>query len=406
MQPTPSNERFQILDVLRGFALLGVMIANMAYHSGYWFLSPEKQQNLPFYEIGEAILWGIHFITEGKFYSIFSLLFGIGFGLQIQRAMEKGTPFVGRFSRRLLMLLVFGLLHAVLLFVGDILATYALLGFILMLFRKSSNKTLLCLVFLFPLIPLVQYGIKWYAVQQTGIPGELSGSEMFEQIVLTYQTGSFMDISMTNFFGYVFGRFPDLIFTGRFFKVLAMFLLGFYVAKNGWFAEIPKRKHQLKKIMLWCAAIGIPCNLVMAHMMTTDAYYTMAPSGIIEPLVYAFGVPALGMCYACAIALAYQKPRYIRILNRLAPLGRMALTNYLMQSLICCLIYKSYGLGLFGSMGPLFFTLVGIGILIFQIILSNWWLTQYQYGPAEWLWRSLTYRKKQPFKQSSLTVLK
>jgi len=406
MQPTPSNERFQILDVLRGFALLGVMMANMAYHSGYWFLSPEKQQSLPFYEIGEAILWGIHFITEGKFYSIFSLLFGIGFGLQIQRAMEKGTPFVGRFSRRLLMLLVFGLLYAVLLFVGDILATYALLGFILILFRKSSDKTLLSLVFLFPLIPLVQYGIKWYAVQQTGIPGELSGSEMFEQIVLTYQTGSFMEISMTNFFGYVFGRFPDLIFTGRFFKVLAMFLLGFYVAKNRWFAAIPKRKEQLKKIMLWCAVIGIPCNLVMAHMMTTDAYYTMAPSGIIEPLVYAFGVPALGMCYACAIALAYQKPRYNLILNRLAPFGRMALTNYLMQSLICCLIFKSYGLGLFGSMGPLFFTLIGIGILAFQIIFSNWWLTQYQYGPAEWLWRSLTYRKLQPFKQSSLTVLK
>ncbi|MEL7271523.1 MAG: DUF418 domain-containing protein [Bacteroidota bacterium] len=406
MQPTPSNERFQILDVLRGFALLGVMMANMAYHSGYWFLSPEKQQSLPFYEIGEAILWGIHFITEGKFYSIFSLLFGIGFGLQIQRAMEKGTPFVGRFSRRLLILLIFGLLHAVLLFVGDILATYALLGFILILFRKSSDKTLLSLVFLFPLIPLVQYGIKWYAVQQTGIPGELSGSEMFEQIVLTYQTGSFMEISMTNFFGYVFGRFPDLIFTGRFFKVLAMFLLGFYVAKNRWFAAIPKRKEQLKKIMLWCAVIGIPCNLVMAHMMTTDAYYTMAPSGIIEPLVYAFGVPALGMCYACAIALAYQKPRYNLILNRLAPFGRMALTNYLMQSLICCLIFKSYGLGLFGSMGPLFFTLIGIGILAFQIIFSNWWLTQYQYGPAEWLWRSLTYRKLQPFKQSSLTVLK
>ncbi|MEL6483633.1 MAG: DUF418 domain-containing protein [Bacteroidota bacterium] len=406
MQPTPSNERFQILDVLRGFALLGVMIANMAYHSGYWFLSPEKQQSLPFYEIGEAILWGIHFITEGKFYSIFSLLFGIGFGLQIQRAMQKGTPFVGRFSRRLLILLVFGLLHAVLLFVGDILATYALLGFILILFRKSSDKTLLRLVFLFPLIPVIQYGIKWYAAQQTGIPGELSGSEMFEQIVLTYQTGSFMDISMTNFFGYVFGRFPDLIFTGRFFKVLAMFLLGFYVAKNRWFAEIPKSKEQLKKIMLWCAVIGIPCNLVMAHMMTTDAYYTMAPSGIIEPLVYAFGVPALGMCYACAIALAYQKPQYNRILNRLAPLGRMALTNYLMQSLICCLIFKSYGLGLFGSMGPLFFSLIGIGILIFQIILSNWWLTQYQYGPAEWLWRSLTYRKLQPFKQTSLTVLK
>ncbi len=104
MQPTQSIERFEILDVLRGFALLGVMIANMAYHSGYWFLSPDKQASLSFHVLGEAFEWTIHFITEGKFYSIFSMLFGIGFGLQIHRSLERKAPFVGRFSRRLFVL--------------------------------------------------------------------------------------------------------------------------------------------------------------------------------------------------------------------------------------------------------------------------------------------------------------
>ena len=398
MQPTQSNERYEVLDVLRGFALLGVMIANMAYHSGHWFLSPGKQAALSFYHFGELVTWIVHFVTEGKFYSIFSLLFGIGFGLQIQRAMEKEQPFSARFSGRLLTLLLFGILHAVFFFVGDILIVYALLGFILILFRKANNKTLLRLAFILPIIPVIQYTIEWSAAQGTTAAGEISGREMFEQIILTYQTGSTKEIFMTNFFGYIFGRFPDLIFTGRLFKVFAMFLLGFYIAKNRWFAEIPQRREQLKRIMLWSALVGIPCNLVMAHMMSTGAYYTMAPSGIIEPIVYAFGVPALGICYACGIALAYQKEKFKTTLQVLAPLGRMALTNYLMQSVIGCLIFQSYGLGLFGHISPVFFTLIGISILILQIIFSNWWLSKYQYGPAEWLWRSMTYRKIQPIK--------
>ncbi|MEM9895919.1 MAG: DUF418 domain-containing protein [Bacteroidota bacterium] len=398
LQPTQSNERYEVLDVLRGFALLGVMIANMAYHSGYWFLAKEDQAAFSFYKLGDSITWLIHFITEGKFYSIFSLLFGIGFGLQIQRAMERNRPFIGLFSRRLFMLLLIGIFHAILLFVGDILILYALLGFALLLFKKSGNKTLLGLAFTLPLIPLIKYAIEWYAVQGTPGSGEIVGREMFDQIVLTYQTGSFIDISITNFFGYIFGRFPDLLFTGRYFKVFALFILGFYIAKNRWFAQIPERKNQLKRIMIWCAAIGIPCNHVLAQMMTTDAYYAMAPSGIIEPIVYTFGVPALGMCYACGIALAFQKTKYKRFLTALAPLGRMALTNYLMQSLICCLIFKSYGLGLFGLVSPVFFTLIGISILIIQIIYSNWWLSRYQYGPAEWLWRSMTYGSMQPIK--------
>ena len=398
MHPTLSTERYEVLDVLRGFALIGVMIANMAYHSGYWFLSPETQESLGLHGEGQSLLWVIHLVTEGKFYSIFSLLFGIGFGLQMQRAMAKDQPFTGRFSRRLGVLLLFGILHAVLLFVGDILTAYALLGFVLILFRKCSDKTLLRWVFILPLIPVIQYAFLWFPAQGAPASGEISGREMFERIVLTYQTGSFLEISITNFFGFVFGRFPDLLFTGRFFKVLAMFLLGYYIAKNRWFAEIPHRRQQLKRIMLWTAAIGIPCNIVMAQLMATDVYYTLAPLGILEPIVYAYGVAALGMSYACGIALAYHSRRFRSILNGLAPLGRMALTNYLMQSLLCCFIFKSYGLGFFGMVSPVYFTLIGVSILVLQVIFSEWWLSRFQFGPAEWLWRSMTYLKAQPLR--------
>lgn len=162
MKPTPPNERHAILDVLRGFALCGVMIANMATHSGYWFLTEESQAALPLSEAGDILLWFVHFITDGKFYSIFSLLFGIGFGLQLQRAMDRVDKFGGLFSRRLAILFLFGLLHAILFYVGDILTVYALLGFVLLFFRNTSPKNLLRWALVLLILPVIQYAILWF----------------------------------------------------------------------------------------------------------------------------------------------------------------------------------------------------------------------------------------------------
>jgi uncharacterized protein len=342
MQPTQPNERFAFLDVLRGFALCGVLIANMAFHSGYWFLSPENQEVLQFAAAGDILMWFIHFFSDGKFYSIFSMLFGIGFALQMQRSMERGEPFLGRYSRRLLILFLFGLLHAILFFVGDILTMYALTGFLLLLFRKQTSKFLLRAAVILLCLPVVQYGFIWWNAQGAP-PVDLSGDmAFFEQLVLAYSRGSFGDIIYNNIGGTLFGRYPDLIFTGRFFKVLAMFLLGFFIAKTKLFNYTQDRKKFYKKVLLWTAIIGIPSNIILAQMMTTDAYYMLEPSGIVQPLVYAFGVPALGIFYAVGLLLLYQKPPFKSKLSFFAPYGRMALTNYLMQSILSCLVFMSW----------------------------------------------------------------
>ena len=401
MQPTQPNERYEILDILRGFALCGVIIANMAYHSGYWFLSPEKQTSLEYADEGNNLMWIIHFFSDGKFYSIFSMLFGVGFALQMQRSIDRGEAFVGRYTRRLLILFIFGLLHGFLFFVGDILSMYALTGFLLLLFRKQSNKYLLIAVILLLCLPVIQYAIFWW--QGQGLPpADSSGDQaFFQELVIVYRSGSFSDIVFNNIGGTLFGRYPDLIFTGRFFKVLAMFLLGFYIAKTKLFAFTQVRKSIYKKILLWMAVIGIPCNLVLAQLMTTDAYYNLEPAGIFQPLVYAFGVPALGMFYAVALILLYQKKHFRDMLSIFAPYGRMALTNYLMQSILSCFVFMSYGLGLFGEVGPIFFTLIGLSIMIFQIMFSHWWLSKFKYGPVEWMWRSITYMRFQEIKLMS-----
>lgn len=401
LQPTALTERHNLLDVLRGFALLGVLLANMVSHSGYFFLSETGKAALDTAHTDHIVEWIEHFLIDGKFYSLFSMLFGIGFALQLKRASELDLNFVSRFRRRLLIMFLFGLMHAVFLYVGDILTVYALTGLFLILFRNSSNKFLLRSAVLFTILPLIQYAIFWginlYNPPEPVVQQE--GPRFFDQLILSYQNGTFFEIIQNNIGGLIFGRYPDLIFTGRFFRVLAMFLVGFYVAKNMLYTNLEANRPFIRKVMIWGALIGIPCNIILAMMMTTNAYYNFELLGIIQPLVYAFGVPALCLFYTSAIALWFSNPDGAKRLMIFAPVGQLALTNYLMQSLICVFIFMGYGLGLAATLGPFNLTLIALAIYTFQVIFSHVWIKYFRFGPMEWLWRSLTYGKIQPFRK-------
>lgn len=404
IQPVPTSERYTILDVLRGFALLGVIVANMATHSGYFFLSNAQKENLDLLHIDGIVTWVLHFLVDGKFYSLFALLFGIGFALQMQRAKSKGTSFKGRYRRRLLILFIIGLLHAIFFYVGDILTVYAITGAFLILFRKSSSTVALRWAFVLLLLPVVQYTFFWIpAIGTPGPVGEVR-NPMFDQLVLNYQQGSVFEILTTNIGGLIFGRYPELFFTGRFFRVLAMFLIGFYAARKTLFNPSGPQLSLLKRIVILGAVIGIPCNIVLAIIMETNEYQGLGLYGIIQPLVYAYGVPALCFVYTSAIILLYQKSAWQKALGAFAPVGQMALTNYLMQSVICCFIFMSYGLGWFGRVGPAILMLIGLSIYGSQVMFSKWWLTRYHFGPMEWLWRSLTYRAWQPMRRQPRLV--
>ncbi|RDC66233.1 DUF418 domain-containing protein [Adhaeribacter pallidiroseus] len=403
IQPTLPNERYQLLDVLRGFALLGVLIANMATLSGYAFLSEDAKQAFRSYTIDHFVnsfhlLW-----IDGKFYSLFSMLFGIGFGLQLQRSLTTNTNFKSLFRRRLLILLFLGLCHAIFLYPGDILTVYALLGFVLLLFRNFSNINLLRVAFILLLLPLVQYAIIW-AVHLAHPPvPKPAGPRMLDQMIRMFRTGSYLDIIKANIGGLIFGRYPDLFFTGRFFKVLAMFLIGFYVALNKIYAQVPEYRSLFKKVILWGLIIGIPCNLVLATIVNISDYKELKPLGIIQPLAYAYGIPALCLSYAAIIALLYDKPAWKKRLAFFAPVGQLALTNYLLQSLICVFIFKSYGFALEAQVGPTQLLLIALAIYSLQVFLSHSWVRYFRFGPAEWLWRSLTYRAWQPFRKNQIS---
>ena len=404
VQPISISERHTLLDVLRGFALLGVLLANRVTHSGYFFLSKAGQEALGTSHIDHYVEWFEHFLIDGKFYSLFSMLFGIGFALQMKRSDGIENHFSSLFRRRLLIMFILGLLHATLLYIGDILTVYALTGLVLILYRNASDKTLLRSAFIFTLLPLLQYAIFW-AINLTTPDEPLVSSgddtpRFFDQLISTFQTGTFIEITQANIGALIFGRYPDLIFTGRFFRVLAMFLIGFYISRNMLFANVNVNRSLIQKAMIWGAIIGIPCNIALAMMMTTDAYYELEPLGIVEPLVYAFGVPALCLFYASSIALMFENQNRKKIFMVFAPVGQIALTNYLMQSLICVFIFKSFGLGLTALVGPAKLTVIALLIYTSQVIFSHVWVKHFRFGPMEWLWRSLTYWKWQPFRKN------
>jgi uncharacterized protein len=401
IQPTSHTERHTLLDVLRGFALLGVLLANMVSHAGYFFLSEAGREELSTFHIDHYVEWVEHFLIDGKFYSLFSMLFGIGFALQLKRSSELGGNFLPRFRRRLLIMFILGLFHAIFLYLGDILTVYALMGLVLILFRNTSDKFLLRSSIILMLLPVIQYSIFWginlTTPPQLIVPAEEGAPRFFDTLIKIYQTGTFGEIIQTNMGGLIFGRYPDLLFTGRFFRVLAMFLIGFYISRNMLYANVQANRPFIKKVMIWGAVIGIPCNIVLAMMMTTDTYYELAPIGIVQPLVYAFGVPALCLFYAAAITLLFENESWKKPLMIFAPVGQMALTNYLMQSLICVFIFMSYGLGLSAQVGPAKLTIIAFTIYTAQVIFSHVWVRYYRFGPMEWLWRSLTYWK--PFRK-------
>ncbi len=404
VQPTSLSERHTLLDVLRGFALFGVLLANMVTHSGYFFLSKAGQEALGTSHIDHYVEWIEHFLIDGKFYSLFSMLFGIGFALQMKRSSGLDTHFLSRFRRRLVIMFILGLLHAIFLYVGDILTVYAIVGFVLILFRNASDKFLLRSAFVLMLLPVLQYSVFWGINLANPVQPVVNTVEetqlFFDQLIKTYQTGSFVEITQNNIGGLIFARYPDLFFTGRFFRVLAMFLIGFYISRNMLFANVNANRPIIRKVMVWGAIIGIPCNVVLAMMMTTDAYYELEPLGIIQPLVYAFGVPALCLFYACSITLLFENQRWKKLLMVFAPVGQMALTNYVMQSLICVFIFTSLGLGLAARVGPAKLTIIAFAIYTAQVIFSHVWVRYYRFGPLEWLWRSLTYWQWQPFRKN------
>jgi uncharacterized protein len=410
--PVSQAERVQIVDILRGFALFGILLVNMAI-----FYAPFQQILFPadpaaaWYD--RAATWLIHFLAESKFYTLFSMLFGLGLTLLMDRIQARGGRFAPLYLRRLFVLLLIGLVHAFLIWPGDILIVYALLGVLLIFFRKAKPRTLLIWAVILIAIPilfnlgaqaLIEVGraVPEGAAQIDAAMAEVEAGYLadVERANRVYANGSFGEITAQRAYDYT--SLGLLSFFALGFNVLGLFLIGIYFGKRQIFQNLETNLPLLRKMLLWGLLIGLPANAIYATLIMDTARF--APSGaiVIATLVQGVGAPLLMLGYVAALSLLSMTPAWGARLKALAPVGQMALTNYLTQSIVCTLIFYGYGLGLFGKIGAAAGILLTIVIFLLQIPFSHWWMRRFRYGPAEWLWRSLTYLKLQPMRRLAL----
>lgn len=397
LNPIANKERLVIIDVLRGLAIGGILIGNMQWFSGYGNLPTEiaAQGHL----IDRVTTFLVHFSVEGKFYSIFSLLFGFGFALQIAKAEERGDQTAKLFKRRLFWLLIIGLLHAYLLWAGDILSIYALVGLLLILFRRKTKESLLKWSFWLMVIPILTYILLYvlfvsFAPPEIGSTIEKAKMDSWNDARQVVPNSSFYQIISEYNLNYMVGRYMGLILQMRLPKILAMFLLGFYFYRIGFFQNPSKHQPLIRKVLIYGLILGLVGNFTFAFMVGNEAEFPPSAAGIIGVICYGFGVPALALFYIGLIVTLWQTEFWQRILSFFAPVGRMALTNYLMQTVICVLIFYGYGFGQFGKFGAVSATLIALLIFLFQILVSAIWLKYFAFGPLEWIWRQLTYGKR------------
>lgn len=404
VSPVTTTERIQVVDILRGFALFGILLVNMAFFKSSWMpanLGGSTDQST----LDRLATLLIDLLAEAKFFTLFSFLFGFGFAIQMLRAQRKGIAFVPRFLRRLLVLLAIGLIHLLLIWYGDILVSYALIGFLLILFRNRSPRALLIwvAVLLLPQVLLAAAGIGLIEavrlvpdVAVTLAPAETDTLSQFSatraQDLQVYGSGSYPAI-----IAYRAASLP-ITLVGSLISVptiLAMFLLGLYAGKRGILHDVAAHQVFLRRVRLWGLLLGL---IVSGGLVLLQPQLSLFSSIYTQFINIALAGPLLSMGYAATIVLLAQQERWRRRLAPLAATGRMALTNYLLQSLIFTTIFYGYGLGLFGQVGAATGLLLTVIIYGLQIPLSVWWLRRFQFGPMEWLWRSLTYLKPQPMR--------
>ncbi len=396
LNPVQPAERINEIDIIRGLALFGILMVNMSY-----FKAPLYFERFPSEfpaGIEQLSAWFIQLLFTGKFYAIFSFLFGLGFYIFMERTLEKGYKLVPIYKRRLFALLCFGLLHLVLFWSGDILFTYALGGFGLLIFRKMSidsiQKWIVGLFTASVLLNCIVYFLKGMSEFLVGEDYQAMLAEMMDIAITAYTKYGFFELIAFR----AENEIPNVLLSALIgvFLVLPYFLCGLYAGKKEIFKDLRGNIAQLKRICKWGFLFG-SLFLLLFSLIETGIWPThiMIRYGLLSGFNYVASI-FLFPAYIATVLLALQANFWQRLLAPLASAGRMALTNYLSQTLICVLLFYGYGFGLYSKVSIAEGIILTVVIFMFQIGFSNLWLRKFNYGPLEWLWRLLTY-KKQPF---------
>ncbi|MEJ8777377.1 DUF418 domain-containing protein [Pseudogracilibacillus sp. ICA-222130] len=388
--PISSNERIVSLDIIRGFALFGILLVNMPLFQTpklveeLYMISPELSG------IDQFARMMLDVFVETKFFAIFSILFGIGFYIFMQRAEEKSTFYYRLYSRRLIALGVFGFLHLVFFWYGDILLRYALAGFFLIFFYKRKEKTILIWILSFVCLLFGLLTFSFFApteeMEQQITNLQMEGAPKVAEAIDIYNNGSYTEWLSYRFTEEVIPvliNMPFSIITPLFY-----FLIGLYIAKKGILTDFHTHKQFITRVWLISLLVSIPLSvgIIILHLNVIDV--GVLNDQILEVLLLASGL-SLSFFYIATILLLLEKEKWKRILHPLHYVGKMALTNYIMQTFIGVGIFT--GLGLFGELHLWLGIVISFLVFPLQILFSFLWLQHFRFGPLEWIWRSITY---------------
>ena len=385
MAATAPADRVEAIDVLRGLALFGVLVVNLvgSFRTSFFehFLLPDAAR-APHDRLADAI---IRVALEGKALSIFAFLFGAGLAIQYERFSRwSGAP-AALLRRRLIVLLAFGLAHLLLVWNGDILAEYAVLGLaaipLLEAPEERVRRWIVRLLLASIVLPL--------AVMPFIFPAPDGVAALIGEADAVYSRGTWLEIR-----AYSLREFLSLapVLVALMPQTLALFLAGVIAWRRGYLAEPQAHDAALRRYML--VGLGLGGALTALNQMEPEGLVS-----IVMLVSLTFAQVLLAMGYAAALILLLRAEDVRRLLRPFAALGRMAFTHYIVQSLVFGFVFFGYGLGLFGHLGTVQALGLGLALYVLQLAFSRWWLGRYRFGPLEWAWRSLTYGEAQPMRR-------
>lgn len=392
--PVTSAERIGEMDVLRGFALLGVMLANLGWFAFTDFTStPEQRDAWTSNPADWYSMIALQWLVSDKANTLFATLFGIGFWVMMERLKARGGDFERIYLRRLTIMLLFGLAHFLLLWPWDILHMYAIVGFALFAMRGLSMRAMLWIglplaLFAKPLVDMIRketgldewsrgfvFGEEAEAVRQNVI----AGSDYFAWV------GEFARLA---YYEYIVGG----VFVAWWLYVLGRFLVGAWIARKGWLSRTRELLPNIRKIFLIC----LPLGLALEGVATAFEFDYLEGPKHVDKFIHYVGVPILDVGYATGLILLFNSNSWSFLARMFAPVGRMALTNYVVQSFFYFFLLTGIGPGLsmVGKLGPSQTLPMCFAFFAAQIVFSYMWLKAYRFGPLEWCWRALTYGEK------------
>jgi len=410
LAPVATPERIAEMDVLRGFALLGILLMNAEF-----FFRPLQgiylglDRTLAGADVAAA--WLVMTLVQGKFYTLFSMLFGMGFAIQMERAGRREAKFGGTYSRRLLALLAFGLVHGLLIWAGDILVPYAVVGFALLLFRRTPVSRLPKWAAGLLIVPLLLMSLFVAGAELAGsnevAREQLARSQAESEAKIVEQAARAVEVYSSGGFAEITGqRAVDVLQQLRFLPMfgitlLGLFLLGAWFVRSGTMPRASEHLPRFRRMLGVGLGAGLPLAVAAMALGYGEGLLRISVRAYVASVAMTIAALLLSFGYLAAVVLLVQRPGWRSRLAPLAAAGRMALTNYILQSVVMTAISYSWGLGLFGRVSRAWQIPLAFAVWGGNLVLSSWWLGRYRFGPLEWLWRTITYLAPQPMRRSA-----